>query len=63
MALILTMLRRSLLFFVSTKQINYQMPASAEQWLRLSGGVLVDSGSLAIPIAFGGPGDTVYLAL
>jgi uncharacterized protein (TIGR03437 family) len=38
-------------------------PTAAGQWLRYSGGVLVDSGSLETPIAFGDPGDKVYLVL
>jgi uncharacterized protein (TIGR03437 family) len=38
-------------------------PTAAGQWLRYSGGVLVDSGSLETPIAFGDPGDKVYIVL
>lgn len=38
-------------------------PTAAGQWLRYSGEVLVDSGSLETPIAFGDPGDKVYLVL
>lgn len=38
-------------------------PTAAGQWLRYSDGVLVDSGSLETPIAFGDPGDKVYLVL
>jgi uncharacterized protein (TIGR03437 family) len=38
-------------------------PTAVGQWLRYSGGVLVDSGSLETPIAFGDPGDKVYLVL
>src|SRR5262249_32215118 len=38
-------------------------PTAAGQWLRYSGGVLVDSGSLETSIAFGDPGDKVYLVL
>ena len=38
-------------------------PTAAGKWLRYSGGVLVDSGSLETPIAFGDQGDKVYLIL
>jgi len=38
-------------------------PTAAGQWLRYSGEVLVDSGSLETPIAFGDPADKVYLVL
>jgi uncharacterized protein (TIGR03437 family) len=38
-------------------------PTAAGQWLRYSGEVMVDSGSLETPIAFGDPGDKVYLVL
>lgn len=38
-------------------------PTAAGQWLRYSGEVLVDSGSLETPIAFGDPVDKVYLVL
>ena len=38
-------------------------PTAAGQWLRYSGGGLVDSESLETPIAFGDPGDKVYLVL
>jgi uncharacterized protein (TIGR03437 family) len=38
-------------------------PTAAGQWMRYSGGVMVDSGTLETPIAFGDPGDKVYLVL